>query len=151
MKLAEALILRSDLQKRIEQIKSRLQQNVLIQEGDTPSEDPNTLLKEFSTLQNDLTKIIKAINKTNSQTMLDEKKHLADALVERDALLAKRNMLSDIAEAASQKQARYSRSEIKYISTVDVKKIQKEIDKLSKAYRELDTAIQATNWQIDLL
>ncbi|MBJ8326237.1 DIP1984 family protein [Streptococcus pacificus] len=151
MKLAEALILRSDLQKRIEQIKSRLQQNVLIQEGDTPSEDPNTLLKEFSTLQNDLTKIIKAINKTNSQTMLDEKKHLADALVERDALLAKRNMLSDIAEAASQKQARYSRSEIKYISTVDVKKIQKEIDKLSKAYRELDTAIQAMNWQIDLL
>ena len=40
MKLAEALILRSDLQKRLEQIKDRLKKNILIQEGDSPVEDP---------------------------------------------------------------------------------------------------------------
>ncbi|MBJ8350031.1 DIP1984 family protein [Streptococcus zalophi] len=151
MKLAEALILRSDLQKRLEQIKNRLNQNILIQEGDAPSENPEKLLKEYTSLQNELTEIIKAINKTNYHTKFDDKKTLSDALVKRDALLAKRNMLSEVADVASQKQARYSRSEIKYVSTVDVKKLQKEIDSLSKAFRELDTAIQGMNWQIDLL
>ena len=47
MKLAEALILRSDLQKRIEQLKNRLRNNVMVQEGDRPSEEPEVLLKEF--------------------------------------------------------------------------------------------------------
>ncbi|MEP7188497.1 MAG: hypothetical protein ABI901_04800, partial [Roseiflexaceae bacterium] len=36
MKVAEALILRADYQKRFEQLKQRLQQNARVQEGDTP-------------------------------------------------------------------------------------------------------------------
>ena len=38
MKLAEALILRSDLQKRIEQLRVRLNNNAKVQENDEPSE-----------------------------------------------------------------------------------------------------------------
>ena len=34
MKLAEALIFRADLQKRIEQLNNRLKNNVMVQEGD---------------------------------------------------------------------------------------------------------------------
>ena len=41
MKLAEALILRKDLQTRIARIRDRLFANVLVQEGDKPSEDPS--------------------------------------------------------------------------------------------------------------
>jgi hypothetical protein len=33
MKLAEALVLRADVQKRIEQLRNRLRQSVLVQEG----------------------------------------------------------------------------------------------------------------------
>ena len=40
MKLAEALILRADCQRHIEQLKQRLLRNVKVQEGDKPSEDP---------------------------------------------------------------------------------------------------------------
>ena len=40
MKLAEALILRADIQKWIEQVRNRLYNNVLAQEGELPSEDP---------------------------------------------------------------------------------------------------------------
>jgi hypothetical protein len=40
MKIAEALALRSDLQKRLEQLKQRLVRNARIQEGDAPEEDP---------------------------------------------------------------------------------------------------------------
>ena len=150
MKLAEALILRADLQKRIEQLKNRLKNNVMVQEGDEPSEDPEMLLKEFEDCQLELTDIIKRINKTNNETMFNEKWTLADALTERDGLWEKRLILSHVAEVASIKQDRYSRTEIKYISTVNVKELQKEIDKLSKEYREFDTKIQGLNWTIDL-
>ncbi len=151
MKLAEALILRSDLQKRIEQIKNRLRNNVMVQEGDQPSEDPEVLLKEFEDCLLELTDIIKRINRTNNETKFNDEWNLADALAERDGLWEKRLVLSHIAEAASIKQDRYSRTEIKYISVVNVKDLQKEIDRLSREYRELDTKIQGLNWNIDLI
>ena len=47
MKLAEALHLRADLQKRIAQLGERLQANAKVQEGDEPSEDPALLLSEL--------------------------------------------------------------------------------------------------------
>ena len=47
MKIAEALALRSDLQKRLEQMKQRLVKNARIQEGDTPEEDPAELQSEL--------------------------------------------------------------------------------------------------------
>ena len=47
MKIAEALALRADLQKRLEQLKQRLLKNARIQEGDTPAEDPVDLQSEL--------------------------------------------------------------------------------------------------------
>ena len=38
MKLAEALSIRKDLQKRIQQLGQRIQNNVKVQEGDEPKE-----------------------------------------------------------------------------------------------------------------
>jgi len=151
MKLAEALILRADIQKRMEQIRNRLYNNVLTQEGELPSEDPDLLLKEFMALQNELTTIIKAINRTNNNTQFSDNMMLSEVLVERDALLAKRTILSNAADRASEKQDRYSRTEIKNVSMIDIKKFQKESDKLSKEFRELDTKIQGMNWTIDLI
>lgn len=151
MKLAEALILRADLQKRLEQLRNRLYNNVLTQEGELPSEDPEVLLKEFMSLQEELTTIIKAINRTNNNTLFNDNMMLSEALVERDALLVKRTLLSSAADRASEKQDRYSRTEIKSVSVIDVKKFQKEADKLSKEFRELDTKIQGMNWNIDLM
>lgn len=151
MKLAEALILRADLQKRIEQLKNRLYNNVLTQEGELPSEDPAALLKEFITLQNKLTELIKAINRTNNNTKFNDHLTLAEALVERDALLERRVVFSNAAERASAKQDRYSRTEIKYVSIIDIKQFQNQVDAISKEYRELDTKIQGLNWNIDLI
>ena len=151
MKLAEPLILRADLQKRMEQIRNRLYNNVLTQEGELPSEDPDVLLKEFMSLQKELTTLIKAINRTNNNTPFDDNLMLSEALVERDAILSKRSILSSAATLASEKPDRYSRTEIKNVSTIDIKKFQKEADKLSKEFRELDTKIQGINWNIDLI
>jgi hypothetical protein len=50
MKLAEALILRADCQKRFAQLKSRLLTNAKIQEGDKPAEKPRELIRELEAL-----------------------------------------------------------------------------------------------------
>lgn len=151
MKLAEALILRADMQKRLEQIRNRLYNNVIVQEGEEPSENPEDLLKEFIFLQDDLNNIIKSINRTNNNTPFNDKMSLADALVERDSILSKRSLFSGAAGLASQRQDRYSRTEIKNVSTIDIKEYQRQADELAKEYRELDTKIQGLNWNIDLL
>lgn len=50
MKIAEALIERADIQKRIEQLRDRLSNNALVQEGEEPAEDPTSLLSELDRL-----------------------------------------------------------------------------------------------------
>ncbi|MCG7345959.1 DIP1984 family protein [Sporosarcina sp. ACRSL] len=151
MKLAEALIARADYQKRVEQLKRRISLNLKIQEGEKPAEDPNTMLAELDGIMKELTTLIQRINKTNCSVQFDETRTLADALVERDQKWDKRLTLAKIAEEGSIRNDRYSRSEIKFVSTVDVAAIQKQVDQLSKEFRELDTKIQGLNWNIDLI
>lgn len=151
MKLAEALILRADYQKRIEQLKKRLINCAKVQEGEEPSENPQVLLAEIDNIMKELTILIKRINKTNFSIQFDEKMTLADALVERDQIWDKRLIISTLAETASIKQDRFSRSEVKFLSTINISDTQKQADKLSKEYRELDTKIQGMNWTVDLI
>ena len=151
MKLAEALILRADFQKKIQQLRSRLEHCVKVKEGEEPAEDPNALIQEIDTIYKELTVLIQRINRTNSSVKFDDQRTLADALVERDLLLNKRGMLSHIAEIASIKQDRFSRSEVRFVSTINIAEIQKQVDQLSKEYRELDTRIQGMNWNIELM
>lgn len=150
MKLAEALIARADYQKRIQQLKKRISVNVKTQEGEEPAENPNALLTELSEIMSELTDLIKRINKTNCAIQFDENRTLADALTERDQIWDKRLILARVAEEASVRNDRYSRTEIKMISTVEVATIQKQVDQLSKAFREMDTTIQGLNWTTDL-
>jgi len=151
MKLAEALISRTDTQKRMEQLKNRLLQNIKIQEGESPNEDPGELQKELTDLLSQLKQLIKRINRTNLQTDFDKHQSLADALTERDLLGQERKIYSDMLEQASMRQDRYSRSEIKFVTTINVKDTQKYVDELSRKYRELDTRIQELNWLTNLV
>ncbi|MBR5651687.1 MAG: DIP1984 family protein, partial [Bacteroidales bacterium] len=68
MKLAEALSIRKDLQKRIQQLGQRIQNNVKVQEGDAPSEEPMELMKELDACLTQLEDLIWRINATNMQT-----------------------------------------------------------------------------------
>lgn len=151
MKLAEALILRADKQKRIEQLRGRLARSAKIQEGEKPPENPNELLQELDVLIKDLQSLVKSINKTNSTTLINGNISIADFLADRDSIFLKRSVIESLIDAASLKQDRYSKSEVKYLSTVDVSVLQKESDNLSKSYRELDTKIQEINWKNDLI
>ena len=151
MKLAEALILRADYQKRIQQIKERLIRSSLIQEGDEPPEQPQTLLDELQSLMNQLTDLIQKINQTNSSTDLEDNLSISDALAQRDTLLLQRNIYESLIENAAISQNRYAPSEIRYISTVNIAELQSVMDRISRDYRLLDTKIQQANWHTELV
>jgi hypothetical protein len=124
MKLAEALILRADYQKRVEQLKHRLQQNAKVQDGDTPAESPADLLAELEQVTTDLTGLIQRINRTNAATPFRDGQSLADVLALRDVTKIKMGAYRELAQAASITQQRTTRSEVKFRSTVSVAEVQ---------------------------
>lgn len=150
MKIAEALILRADIQKRIAQLKVRLNNNAKIQENEEPSEDPKLLLNELDKLIEELNILIVKINKTNSLSKVDGV-YIVDLIAKKDTLSLKTNILREFLNNASSKVDVYSAKEIKIYSSISVAKLQKEIDKLSKIIRETDTTLQKANWTIDLI
>jgi hypothetical protein len=150
MKLAEALVLRADVQKRIEQLRNRLRQSVLVQEGETPPENPQELLTEAARLTDELARLVTRINRANLATTLPNGSTLTDGLARRDALQTLYSLIETAAEVASVRIDRYGRSEIRKVATVDIGALRKQMERLAQERRELDTAIQATNWATEI-
>ena len=150
MKIAEALILRADIQKRIAQLKTRLNNNAKVQENEEPAENPELLLTELENLISQLNDLIVKINRTNTLSKIDGIS-LVELIAKKDTLSQKAGILREFIEIASQKINLYSSTEIKVFSTVNVPAQQKKLDKLSKEIRETDTKLQQANWTIDLV
>lgn len=151
MKLAEALLLRSDLQKKLSSLKSRVFANVKVQEGDEPSENPEQLLIECQRLISEISQLVERIHLTNAQTQLDNGKSLISQLNERDTLAQRHKLLIQTIEEAKADSDRYSYREIRWQSTVDIAGLYKQADDIAKKLREINLTIQSANWQIDLL
>ena len=151
MKLAEALVLRADVQKRLAQLSMRLQQSALVQEGEQPPEKPADLLVELEQLLEQLNDLIARINRTNLEIRLADGATLTDALARRDVLTQRYSIIDGLATAASNRVQRYGRAEIRMLSTVDVADLRRQLSEIARQRRELDTAIQAANWNSDLI
>ncbi len=147
MRLSEALIQRSDTQKRIQQLRSRLNRSARIQEGEQAPEDPEELLQELEQLINTFRTLAAQINQTNSRTHFDDGRTLTEVLAERDAIILHRQVLEGVIQVATGMDGPrgYRMSQIKTFSTVNVRELQATIDSLSRRYRELDTRIQEIN------
>ena len=150
MKLAEALVIRADGQKRIEQLQHRLIQNAKVQADDQPAENPEILQQELEQLAQELVLLIQRINRTNSRTELEAGMSIADALAARDVTKLKSDIYRNLAQAAIVKQDRQTKSEIKFQSTIQVAEVQRKADQLAKEHRQLDTRVQQANWQTEL-
>lgn len=151
MKLAEALQIRADLQNRIAQIDTRLQNNATTQEGSEPAESPVELLKELDAMLGQHEELVTRINITNCRTTDDKGETLTRLIARRDILQKKVQMLRDLVSAASQLTNRYHLSEIRVISTINVADTQKKVDDISKKLRETEIALQQLNWTVELL
>ena len=150
MKLATALSERADLQRRISELSVRLNNNAKVQDGEKPSEDPNELLKELDKDFERLESLIAHINHTNNETKSGDLT-LTDLIARRDCLKQKISIMRSFLDTASEKVQRYSKTEIRILSTVPVSKLQKEVDKLAKELRETDETIQGLNWTTELI
>lgn len=151
MKLAEALLIRSDMQKKLAQLKGRIKANVKVQEGDTPSEDPNELMIDASQIITELTALIERIHRTNAIAKTDKGQSMLTLLVERDTLEMRHKLLIEAIEATQTEVDRYSHREIKWNIIVSVASLQKQADDIAMKLRKINIIIQANNWQIDLV
>ena len=150
MKLAEALQARADLNRRIEQLRYRLNNNVLVQEGEKPLEDPAALLEELESSFTRLEWLIARINLTNCAVKV-EGRSLTELIARRDVLSLRAEAYRRLVEEASQNTHRATRTEIKILSAVDVPALQRQADDASRELRLLDNTLQATSWTADLM
>ena len=155
MKGAEALTLRADATRRIEQLRARIVANARYQEGEEPSEDAQALLVEAGDVLTELEVLIRRINRTNAATQVGEDGTVTDALARRDVLRMRHSVLTAAADAAANRGqfggARQLRSELKMFAALPVARLREQADLVARELRELDVRIQQANWEIDLL
>ena len=149
MKLAEALQIRKDLQRKVEDLKQRLSSNATVQEGEQPAENPRDLLKQLDDAVDQLERLIGKINETNSHAQKDGRT-LTELLAQRDILKLSLNVYRTFLSDASQLSQRVRGSEIKIKSTVPVAELQKIVDQKSQELRVLELSIQELNWLSEL-
>lgn len=154
MKLSEALIEKSHLNKKIAELKEHLVLNSKIQEGDSVTEAMDSIFAELGGVHNQLLQLTKNISTTNYETKFTVdgvEKTLSDALIEKDILDKKIAILKHVQDNCNIKANRYSRTEIKYVVTFDVNILRNQIENLTKQKRKLDIEIQSMNWKTDLI
>ena len=97
MKLAEALALRADAQKRLAQLKGRAVASARYQEGEPPAEDAATLLARARAVVDEIEDLVRRINRTNAATEIEPGLTLTDAIARRDALASLRTVTVAVA------------------------------------------------------
>jgi hypothetical protein len=153
MKLAEALALRAEATRRIDQLRARIVDNARYQEGEQPAEDATALLAQTGQACADLESLIRRINRTNAAAPLGTGT-ITDAIARRDVLKLRHSVISSAADAAAGRERgwnRQLRSELTFISALPVADLRAQADDVARRIRELDTEIQRTNWEVDLL
>ncbi len=150
MKLAEALQERSDLNRAIAQLKERLNDNALVQEGETTAEDPEQLKQALDQSILRLSHLIRCINQTNCATQIGGET-LTALIAKKDALSLKISIYKEIAATGSQTSYRARNTEIKIKSAISVADWRSEIDRMAKELRLLDNQLQQCNWSTELI
>lgn len=151
MKLAEALLLRSDLQTKLASLQQRINNNILIQEGDSASEDANALIQEAFAVNTELHQLIERIHYTNAQAQTIHGRALLNVLNQRDQLTQQHRIVQQAIDSSRRENGRYSSSEIRWVKTISVADFQQQADKISQQLRQNNLEIQASNWQVDLI
>lgn len=149
MKLAEALSIRADLQRRINQLRMRLKDSSKVQEGDLPAEQLTDLFQELDACLVQWEDMVFRINQTNIKTLYEGKS--ITRMIARKDRLAQRVAINQELLKHVMETERYGRNEIRYVRQVDVTALRKETDCFAKELRELDLKLQELNWAVDLL
>lgn len=149
MKLAEALQERSDINKRISELRRRLDNCLLVQEGEEPAEDPLDLLNELDSSTERLETLVASINETNCNTKVNGMS-LTEIIARKDALSLRHSAYKELVYTAGNNTYRARGTEIKVKAVIKAAELQKTVDSLAKEIRQLDNLLQETNWKTEL-
>ena len=150
MKLAEALLVRADMQKKIASLRERIGKYAVVQDGDEPHEDPHQLIEEACAAFEAFESLTFRINQSNLNNTLADGRTLTAAIAHRDTLVGQHALINHAIERSQNLQSRYSMTEIKWVATLNVASLQRQADDFGKQIRELNVAIQQTNWTVEL-
>lgn len=151
MKIAEALQIRADLQKRLAQMPVRLANNARVQEGGKPTENPDDLLAEMTSLLDRIEQLDTKINLTNASVVADSGETITALMARRDRLRREVDMTRAFVAQAGNLMPREKSTDLRVVATVDVAGVQKRCDRLAHRLRDLDIKIQELNWTSELL
>ena len=149
MKLAEALLLRADIQKKVASLRDRITRFAVVQQGDRPAEDPKKLLAQVAGTLDQLERLVFTINQANLQHKLPDGRTLTHAMAARDSLIQRHAIYHAAIAGTAREPDRYGLKEVKRVHTLDVAILQKQADDLAQQIRTLNAAIQQTNWQTE--
>lgn len=90
------------------------------------------------------------INLTNASARNKDGKSITELIAAKDCLVLKLAVVRDFLENASKKVDRYAHKEIRVLSSVNVREMQKQADAMAKELRQIDTELQQINWNTDL-
>ena len=109
MKLAEALSIRADLQKKVAQLKERIKESAKVQEGDEPCDNVEELYKELDDVLVQLEDLIYRINITNVQIVQDGDS-LTRLIAKRDVLSMRVKALKEVVNYVAANDTRFGRN-----------------------------------------
>lgn len=150
MKLAEALLKKDEYIKKIDDLKKRVKNNIIINENNENNEEPNELIKEYINANNELSDLIIKIKSRENITKLEIGISISEAINIREKLSREIDIYKIVLKEVNSKSYREAKNENKITVLVNVKDMQNEFDKLSKAYNDIDIMIQSANWNTDL-
>ena len=150
MKLAEALLLRADIQKKVASLRDRITRYAVVQQGDKPAENPKKLLAQVAATLDQLELVVFKINQANLQNKLADGRTLTEAMATRDVLVQRHSIYQSAISGTAREPDRYGLKEIKWVHTVDVVSLQKQADDIARQIRNLNAAIQEANWKTEV-
>lgn len=144
MTLAEALMERRDIIKKINKIKEEIRSNLVTKEDFQLPFDMDKLFDDFMLYQNKLMDINTRIDKTNVKVINDKLNQIRifDAII-----MFYKECRKDILQDRG---SGLYREERRYVRNYDINQINSNIDEYEKIRRELDRSIQKINWKTEL-
>jgi len=156
MKIAEALIRRSDLQKKVGELRERINNSLYIVEGEDEGEDVAELFTKANDTVHELEDLIRRVNKTNMATVF-EAEGVSGTIMDAPARRESLSMRSKTVTEAISNTSSSGRRRLFYDDrapgklTVSVANLRREADELAAQIRRLDLAIQQVNWNTEVL
>jgi hypothetical protein len=145
MLLAEAMNECDEVQRRLSNLKRRIDGNARVYQDTRPAEDPQALLHQAIEVSERVCTLNLAIDATTVTTRLPDGTPLSEAMAKRDALDRRLELVTGAADSAADT-SRFGRD----VAALDVTALRAEADRLAVQRRALDAEIQRINWTTEV-